>query len=97
MSYIKVTAEELGTISGTLKTAAGNIASENARALAQVQGLVGAGWEGAASEQFNSLFTQWKTSADSIQQALDGISTLLSGAGQQYADAEERIRQSMTS
>jgi len=96
VSYIKVTAEELGTIASTLKTAAGNIQAENTRALTQVNNLVGSGWEGAASQQFNALFNQWKTSADSIQQALDGISTLLSNAGQQYADAEERIKQSMT-
>lgn len=96
MGYIKVTAEELDSISGQLRTAAGNINAENSRALGQVNGLVGAGWEGAASEQFNLLFNQWKTSADSVQQALDGISTLLSGAGAAYADAEERIKQSMT-
>ncbi len=96
MSYIKVTAEELGTIASQLKTAAGNIQAENGRALTQVNGLIGQGWEGAASQQFNTLFTQWKTSADSIQQALDGISTLLSGAGNVYADAEESIKQSMS-
>src|SRR3954454_5857620 len=97
MSYIKVTAEELQSISGTLKTAAGNIQAENGRALTQVNGLVGQGWEGAASDQFNQLFTQWKTSADNIQQALDGISSLLANAGGAYQDAEERIKQSMTS
>ena len=42
------------------------------------QGLVGAGWKARPPEQFDSLFTQWKTSADSIQQALDGVGALLS-------------------
>src|SRR5690349_472384 len=55
MSYIKVTAEELQNISGSLKTASDNIQAENARAMSQVTGLVGQGWEGAASDQFNQL------------------------------------------
>ncbi len=96
MAYIKVTAEELSSIAGQLKTAAGNIQAENGRAMTQVQGLVGSGWEGAASQQFNDLFTQWKTSADGVQKSLDGIGQLLTRAGQVYTDTEEQIRQSMT-
>lgn len=96
MAVIRVTAEELQTISGQLNTTATNISSENQAALAKVQGLVGQGWEGAASEQFNQLFTQWKSSADQIQQSLDGISKLLSKAGTAYTETEQQIKRSLT-
>ena len=96
MSYIKVTAEELGSVAGQLDSSAQTINEANTTALNQVNGLVGAGWEGAASSQFNTLFTQWKQGADQVQEALAGISQLLKGAGQAYAQTEEQIRQSMS-
>lgn len=95
MAYIKVTAEELDSVAGQLDTAAQSINDTNTTALNQVNGLVGAGWEGAASAQFNQLFQQWKQGADQVQQALHGISQLLKGAGQAYAQTEEQIRSSM--
>jgi WXG100 family type VII secretion target len=96
MSYIKVTAEELHNVSGTLSSAAQTINDTNSSALSQVNNLVGAGWEGAASAQFDALFTSWKQGADQVQQALHGISDLLRGAGTTYANAEDQIRQSMS-
>jgi WXG100 family type VII secretion target len=93
MSYLKVTAEELHAVSGQLQTAAANIADENGRAMGQVNALVGAGWEGAASSQFNTLFTQWKQGADQVQQALAGISSLLANAATQYQETEDAVRQ----
>ena len=95
MSYLKVTAEELLSVSGQLNAAANAILEENGRAMAQVNSLVGAGWVGAASQQFNALFTQWKTGADQVQEALHGISQQLSGAGDAYQQTEDAIRSSM--
>lgn len=95
MGYIKVTAEELQSVSGQLNNAAAAILDENTRAMGQVSGLVGAGWEGAASTQFSTLFQQWKTGADQVQEALNGISQLLNNAGVAYASTEDQIRQSM--
>jgi WXG100 family type VII secretion target len=96
MSYIKVTAEELHSVSSRLNSSAQTINETNSSAMAQVNGLVGAGWEGAASAQFNALFTSWKQGADQVQQALNGISQLLSGAGTAYQQTEEQIRTSMS-
>ena len=95
MSYLKVTAEELQQVSGQLNATAGSITAENAQALGLVNGLVGHGWEGAASGQFQALFTQWKTSADQLIQSLEGISQLLSGAGAAYAETEASVAKSM--
>jgi WXG100 family type VII secretion target len=95
MSYIKVTAEELHGVSSRLNSSAQAINETNASAMAQVNGLVGAGWEGSASAQFNALFTSWKQAADQMQQALNGISQLLNNAGTAYQQTEEQIRTSM--
>lgn len=95
MSHIQVTAEELHNVSLQLNNAAQTIFDENSRAMGQVQGLVGAGWVGAASDQFSVLFQQWKDGADQVQQALHGISQQLSGAGDAYQQTEDAIRASM--
>ncbi len=96
MSFIKVTAEELHQVASQLTATAGNVTSENASAMGLVNGLVGQGWEGAASAQFDALFTQWKTSADKLIESLNGISTLLNNAGTAYADTEANIARSMS-
>ena len=96
MSLIKVTAEELAQVSGQLGSSATVINDENSQAMGRVNGLVGAGWEGAASAQFHTLFTQWKNGADQVQQALHGISQLLNKAGVAYSQTEDQIRQSMS-
>ena len=96
MPYIKVTAEDLHTVSSQLTTAAQTINETNISAMSQVNNLVGAGWEGAASAQFEALFTSWKQGADQVQQALHGIGSLLSGAGTAYAQTEDQIRQQMS-
>ena len=49
MAFIKVTAEELQSTAGQLNSAAAQIEAENSQAMGQVQALVGAGWQGAAS------------------------------------------------
>ena len=95
MSLIKVTAEELESVSGQLGASAAAINDENSKALGMVNGLVGAGWEGAASAQFHTLFTEWKTGADQVQHALHGISQLLNKAGVAYATTEDHIKSAM--
>jgi len=95
MSYLKVTADELQGVSGQLGTSAQAINDENQRAMNLVTNLVGEGWEGAASQQFNALFTEWKNGADQVQQALHGISTLLNQAAGAYSATEEQVRSSM--
>jgi WXG100 family type VII secretion target len=95
MGLLKVTAEELQSVSGQLNGASANITAENARALGLVNGLVGQGWEGSASGQFNVLFNEWKTSADKLIESLNGISQLLGNAGTTYAETEASIARSM--
>ncbi len=94
MSFIKVTAEELSQLSAQLSSTAGTIQGESDGARGQVQNVVGAGWEGAASGQFAALFQQWETSSTQLIEALNGISTLLSQAGTAYAETESQVARS---
>jgi len=63
----------------------------------QVQLLIDSGWQGAAASSFGNLYHQWSTSAQSLRDALDGISRLLSGASQAYAATEQHIVSSIHS
>lgn len=94
MSFIKVTAEELSQLSAQLSATAGSIQGESDGARGQVQGIVGAGWEGAASGQFSALFEQWNTSSAQLIEALNGISQLLGQAGVAYSETESQVARS---
>ncbi len=94
MSFIKVTAEELNQLSSQLSATASSIQGESDGARGQVQGIVGAGWEGAASGQFSALFEQWNQSSAQLIEALTGISQLLGQAGNTYAETEASVARS---
>ncbi|HXP28833.1 MAG TPA: WXG100 family type VII secretion target [Solirubrobacteraceae bacterium] len=94
MAFIKVTAEELSSTASQLTAAAAQIEAENSQAMSQVQALVGAGWQGAASGAFEAAFAQWKTGADQVQSALAQISSLLNNAAGTYDSTEQQIASS---
>jgi WXG100 family type VII secretion target len=94
MAFIKVTGEELSSTSSQLTAAAAQIEAENSQAMSQVQALVGAGWQGAASGAFEAAFAQWKTGADQVQSALAQISALLNTAAATYDSTESSIASS---
>jgi WXG100 family type VII secretion target len=96
LSFIKVSAEELAQVSAQLKSTATQVARDSAQALGLVNGLVDQGWEGAASSQFDALFTQWKKTADKLIESPNGVSTLLNNARTTYADTEQSIARSMS-
>ncbi len=95
MSLIKVTSEELHTLSANVQTGSTSIQDQLARMQGQVLGVVGGEWQGAASGQFHTLWEEWQRSAAGLKDALDGISRLLASAGQQYQTTEDSIRSSM--
>jgi len=94
MAFIKVTAEELASTASQLNAAAAQIEAESSQAMSQVQALVGAGWQGAASGAFDAAFAQWKSGADQIQTALAEISGLLNTAASSYDSTESQIASS---
>lgn len=95
MSLIKVTAEELHTLSSNVQSGSNSIQDQLSRMQNEVLGVVGGEWQGAASGQFHALWDEWQRSAAGLKDSLDGISRLLGSAGQQYQNTEDAIRTSM--
>ncbi len=95
MSLIKVTAEDLHSLSSQVSTGSTQIQDQLSRMQNEVLNVVGGDWQGAASGQFNSLWDEWQRSAAGLKDALDGISRLLNNAGTQYQNTEDAIRTSM--
>ena len=95
MSLIKVTAEDLHSLSGQVSTGSTQIQDQLGRMQNEVLSVVGGDWQGAASGQFNSLWDEWQRSAAGLKDALDGIARLLNNAGTQYQNTEDAIRTSM--
>jgi WXG100 family type VII secretion target len=95
MGTLKVTSEELESLSREIATGSDSIQQQLSRMHSAVQPLVGGDWEGAASTRFNELWEEWNRSAAGLKDSLDGISSLLRNAGQAYAQTEDQVRSSM--
>lgn len=89
MSLIKVSSEELSMLSSQCAAAASAIAEQYTTLGGQVAAVAEVEWQGVAATQFNGLFTEWKTAAANMEQALSGISTMLSTAGSNYQSTED--------
>lgn len=90
MTAFRVTPSELADLSHRVRETAGSIESGLSTLRSRVA-PVGATWNGPAHERFVGLYDDWNRAAEDLHQALDGISRLLSQAGQTYADAEAHI------
>lgn len=95
MSLIKVTSEDLQSLSSQVATGSASIQDQLSRMAGEVTSVVGGDWQGAASSQFNTLWDEWQRSAAGLKDALDGISRLLASAATQYQTTEDSIRASM--
>lgn len=90
MTGIRVTPEQLASLSGRVASGAAGIESELA-ALAGALAPLGGDWAGVAQQRFEGLWAEWQRSARGLHEALAGISALLGQAGSHYADAEQAI------
>jgi early secretory antigenic target protein ESAT-6 len=90
---IRVTPEQLQAIAGQLNAGASNIESINSQLQSQVAPL-GSDWAGVAQARFHELWAEWQRSSRGIQEALHGISQLMSQASANYADTEQAIASS---
>ena len=95
MSLIKVTSEELHTLSTNVQSGSNSIQDQLARMQGEVLAVVGGEWQGAASGQFHALWDEWQRSAAGLKDELDGISRLVGSAAIQYQQTEDAIRSSM--
>jgi WXG100 family type VII secretion target len=94
MGLLKVTSEELLSLSQSLKTGSDQVQSQLDAMRRQVE-PVATDWEGAGSASFQSLWSEWQSGARQVQEALTGISALLSKAGQTYQSADDSVKSSM--
>ncbi|MGQ0679497.1 MAG: WXG100 family type VII secretion target [Actinomycetota bacterium] len=95
MPMIKVTSEELHSVSGQLRSGSEEVSQRLESMRSQVQGLVDADWAGAASDSFRDMYDQWNQGARQVKEALDGISRMLATAAQTYQDTEDQIARQM--
>jgi WXG100 family type VII secretion target len=95
MSLIRVTSEDLHSLSGQVQAGSSSIQDQLSRMAGEVSGVVGGDWQGVASSQFHTLFDEWQRSAAGLKDALDGIARLLNSAASQYQTTEDSIRSSM--
>lgn len=90
MTAFRVTPAELMDLSHQVQTTSGQIESELGSLRGRVLPISGT-WSGQAQDRFQVLYDEWNRNAQGLQQALAGISQLLSQAGQSYDEAERRI------
>lgn len=87
---IRVTPGQLQDLAGRVSSGSGQIEAE-LRSLAGALGPLGSDWAGVAQSRFLTLWQEWQRSAEQLQSALTGISSLLGQAGRAYAEAETQI------
>jgi WXG100 family type VII secretion target len=92
---IKVTPEQLGSVSGQLNGGAGSIETTLSQLAGNVAPL-GSDWAGVAQGRFMQLWEQWQTSQRQLHQALTEISSLMNQASGAYDQNEQSIAASFS-
>lgn len=87
---IRVTPEQLSSVSGQLMSGASNIESILGTLEGQVAPL-GSDWAGVGQARFLELWQQWQTSSRQLEQALQEISVLMGRASGVYADGDASV------
>lgn len=91
MSALRVTPDQLQSISGGVARTSGEIRGMQQSLKSQLSPLFGADWTGAAASQFTGLYDQFDQHARGLSDALDAIGALLARAGSAYAEVEQQI------
>ncbi len=87
---IRVTPEQLSSVSSQLNGGAANIDGVLGQLSGQVAPL-GSDWAGAGQLQFQTAWDQWQTSQRNLHQALVTISGLMSRASVSYAENDQAV------
>jgi WXG100 family type VII secretion target len=91
MSVLRVTPDQLSTLSTTVAHVSSAVRAEHESLRTQLTPLFGSDWAGAAAAQFTALYEQFDQHARGMSDALDGIGRLLARAGTSYAEVEQSI------
>jgi WXG100 family type VII secretion target len=94
MSALRVTPDQLQSMSGGVSRTSGDIRGMQQNLRSQLSPLFGTDWTGAAAAQFAALYDQFDQHARGLSDALDGIGQLLGRAGSAYAEVEQQITSS---
>ncbi len=95
MAAIKVTSEQVESVSKQLQGGSEEVSQKLAQMEGQVKGLVDAEWQGAASDSFREMYEKWQRGARDVKEALDGISTMLGQAAKTYQETEDQLASQM--
>jgi WXG100 family type VII secretion target len=90
MGAFRVTPEQLLALAGELQQGAADVDAVS-DALRSRVAPVREDWSGDASGRFEALWDQWGASARMLQEALEGISTLLRTSGTNYGETEAAV------
>lgn len=90
ITSIRVTPEQLSSLSADVGHGAAEIDATLARLRAQIE-PIGGDWAGMAASEFQALWAQWQSAARDLNAALGGMSDLLRRAGDAYAQAEAGV------
>jgi WXG100 family type VII secretion target len=92
---ILVTTGEVDRLAHRIQSGASNISGELSQLQSGVQQLINEGWKGTASGAFHDMYQEWQNSANNLNTALEGISTLLIQAATAYGDTETSVAGAM--
>jgi WXG100 family type VII secretion target len=87
---IRVTPEQLASVSAQLRGGAGTIDSTLSQLASQVAPL-GSDWAGTGQARFLALWQQWQTSSRQLHQALEDISVLMQRASVAYETNDTQV------
>ncbi len=96
MPAIKVTSEQLQSVSTQLQAGSEDVSQQLASMESQVRALVDAEWQGAASDSFRDMYEKWHRGARDVKEALDGISQMLAQAAITYQETEDQLARQMS-
>lgn len=87
---IRVTPEQLASISGQLNGGASSIEGTLQQLESQVAPL-GADWAGVAQQRFLALWEQWQRSSQQLHQSLTEIAQMMQQASAAYESNEQQV------
>ncbi len=87
MSLVRVTPEQLQTVSTQLSSGSTQVESILSQLAAQTAPL-GSDWAGVAQARFTELWSEWQRNAAGLHEALTGIAQLMAQASSSYAETE---------
>lgn len=88
---IDVTPDELRVTADQVRQGSAEVQQLLSSLASKVQGLT---WRGRGSEGFQLMFQDWQRGASQVNEAMDGIATLLAQAGDAYERTDQDIRSS---